>query len=203
MNVLIVCAPVLGAFAAWSGSILGELACEGRAPFADGPAPVAYARGHFALGGLVAGVLASALGADVAQLALIALAILALAACSAADLRCGQIPDACSLGGLALVVGLGAFAQDAAPALGALLIGVPFALAAAATRGRAIGWGDVKLAALGGALLGAPGATVAYLLAALAAYVVARRTTGARRPIAFGPFLAASIAVTLVLVRTN
>ncbi|MBV8644696.1 MAG: prepilin peptidase [Candidatus Eremiobacteraeota bacterium] len=193
MNLLIVCAPVLGAFAAWSGAILGELACEGRAPFADGPAPVAYARGHFALGGLVAGVLANALGADVAQLALLTLAILVLAACSAADLRCGQIPDACSLGGLVLVVGLGAFANDAAPALGALVIGIPFALAAAATRGRAIGWGDVKVAALGGALLGAGNATLAFALAAAAAYLVARRMRTRRRPIAFGPFLAASI----------
>ena len=76
------------------------------------------------------------------------------------------------------------------------------AIAALASRGRGMGWGDVKLAALGGALLGVADATLAYFVAAAVAYVIARRTAGVRRPIAFGPYLAASIAVTLTIVRT-
>ena len=40
------------------------------------------------------------------------------------------------------------------------------------------------------------------MLAAVAAYAVARSTGGLRRPIAFGPYLAASIAATLSITRT-
>jgi len=102
---------------------------------------------------------------------------------------------------LALVIGLGVAAHDLAPAIGAVVVFVPFAAAALATRGRGMGWGDVKLAALGGALLGVAGATLAFLVAALTAYAIARTTGGLRRTIAFGPYLAASIAATLVIVR--
>jgi prepilin signal peptidase PulO-like enzyme (type II secretory pathway) len=60
-----------------------------------------------------------------------------------------------------------------------------------------MGWGDVKLAALGGALLGAQDATLAFLVAGGAAYVVAHRGKRAGKPIAFGPYLAVSIVATL------
>ena len=73
------------------------------------------------------------------------------------------------------------------------------------SRGRGMGWGDAKLAALGGALLGAREAALAFMLAAVAAAVIARRAACARdiapRPIAFGPYLAAAIVAMLPLVR--
>jgi len=75
-------------------------------------------------------------------------------------------------------------------------------VAALVTRGRGMGWGDAKLAALGGALLGAADATLAFMFAAVAAYVVARLTGGLRNVIAFGPYLATSIAASLALMRT-
>jgi prepilin signal peptidase PulO-like enzyme (type II secretory pathway) len=62
-----------------------------------------------------------------------------------------------------------------------------------------MGWGDVKLAALGGALLGARDATLAFTCAGLAAYFVARRGGTTRRPIAFGPYLATSILAAVAL----
>jgi prepilin signal peptidase PulO-like enzyme (type II secretory pathway) len=65
-----------------------------------------------------------------------------------------------------------------------------------------MGWGDVKLAALGGALLGMRGAVPAFIVAAIAVYAVARVSGGVRRPIAFGPYLAASIAAALSITRT-
>ena len=70
-----------------------------------------------------------------------------------------------------------------------------------------MGWGDAKLAALGGALLGAREAALAFMFAAIAAAVIARRSNGMRlagampRPIAFGPYLAAAIVAMLPLVR--
>ena len=72
----------------------------------------------------------------------------------------------------------------------ALIVVVPFALAALLSRGRGMGWGDVKLAAVAGALLGASNALLALALAAFAAAVGARfrRDAGAApRPLAFAP----------------
>jgi prepilin signal peptidase PulO-like enzyme (type II secretory pathway) len=193
-------APVF-AVAAYVGTHVADMLCAKCAPFDDGPAPVAFRRAPFALAGALLGFALAAQGEAFPQLAISALLVLALAGCTAADLRCGILPDVLTLGSLALVVGLGAAAHDLSPAFGAAVVMVPFALAAAATRGRAMGWGDVKLAGLGGALLGARDATLAFMLAALAAYAIARRTGGVRRPIAFGPYLAASIAVMLPIVR--
>ncbi len=61
-----------------------------------------------------------------------------------------------------------------------------------------MGWGDVKLAAFGGALVGIGGITFAVTLAAAAAYFVFAVTGRARRPIAFGPYLAVAIGAFLL-----
>jgi leader peptidase (prepilin peptidase) / N-methyltransferase len=197
----IVLAAVLFGAAGWGGTLVAELLCAGRAPFEDGPAPVAFARWPFALAGAGIGLALAAQGASPARLALLVFVLLALAGCCAADLSCGLLPDPLTLVPLAVVAGAGAAMHDWAPLISAALVGIPFALAAAFSRGRGMGWGDVKLAALGGALLGAREAAFAFMLAALAAAVIARRTTGARRPIAFGPYLAAAIVAMLPLVR--
>jgi leader peptidase (prepilin peptidase) / N-methyltransferase len=196
--------PLAAAFAVagLAGALLAERLCEGRVPYDDGPASFAVGLRPFAALGACAGVAVALHGEPPLHVALLLVVTLALSGCAAADLACGVLPDVLTLGPLAIVVAVGAATHELAPAFGAALVAAPFAVAALATRGRGMGWGDVKLAALGGALLGAPGATVAYMLAALAAYAVARRTAGARRPIAFGPYLAASIAATLALVRT-
>lgn len=61
-----------------------------------------------------------------------------------------------------------------------------------------MGWGDAKLAALGGALLGIGPATVAFVLAsfvaALAAWLKYRKRNA---QVAMGPYLVAAIAATL------
>jgi leader peptidase (prepilin peptidase)/N-methyltransferase len=192
----------LFAGAGWAGALVGERLCAGRAPYDDGPQPIAFGRAPFAAIGACIGV-ALALHADTPDhLAVLLVVTFALAGGAAADLICGALPDLLTVGPLVLVVAAGAASHDWAPALGATLVAVPFAVAATLSRGRGMGWGDVKLAALGGALLGVADAALAFMLAALAAYVIARRTVGVRRPIAFGPYLAASIAASLTIVRT-
>ena len=198
---IVVLAALLFGAAGWGGTLVADALCAGRAPFDDGPAPVAFARWPFALAGAGIGLALAAEGASPARLALLVFVMLALAGCCAADLSCGLLPDPLTLVPLAVVAGAGAMMHDWAPLLSAALVAVPFAFAAAASRGRGMGWGDVKLAALGGALLGAREAAFAFMLAALAAAVIARRTTGAPRPIAFGPYLAAAIVAMLPLVR--
>jgi len=188
--------------AAWAGTHVADVLCRGRVPYEDGPAVVNVGRVPFAVLGACVGFALALHGESPVHLALLLVVTLALAGCAAADFACGALPDVLTLGPLALVVALGAAARDWAPAFDAACIALPFALAAFASRGCGMGWGDVKLAALGGALIGAADATLAYGLVAAAAYLIARRTAGVRRPIAFGPYLAASIAATLTLVRT-
>jgi prepilin signal peptidase PulO-like enzyme (type II secretory pathway) len=203
MNVSLVAAlALLFAGAGWGGARAGELLCAGRTPYDDGPSPVAFGRIPFAVIGGCIGLALALHGETPVHLAVLLVVTLALAGGAAADLLCGALPDVLTVGPLVLVVAAGAASHDWAPALGATLVAVPFAVAAVVSGGRGMGWGDVKLAALGGALLGVADAALAFMLSALAAYVIARRSGGVRRPIAFGPYLAASIAASLTLVRT-
>jgi len=200
LNALV--AAAVFAVAAWCGTLTAEWLCAGRAPFDDGPTPVTVPRWPFALAGACIALALVFQGASGPHLTVVAFMLFALAGCAAADLRCGILPDMLTLPPLALIVGMGYARHDYGPAVGGAIVFVPFALAALATRGRGMGWGDVKLAALGGALLGAADATLAFLFAAVAAYAVARLTGGLRTVIAFGPYLATSIAASLALMRT-
>jgi leader peptidase (prepilin peptidase)/N-methyltransferase len=200
--ITLICAAAF-ATAASAGVLAGDALCAGRTPHEDGPTPVAYAHWPFPLAGAVLGFTLAQHAGDPARLSVLAFAVLALAGCAAADLACGMLPDLLTLAPLALAIAAGLLAHDPAPLLGAALIAVPFAGAAFLSQGRGMGWGDVKLAALGGALLGAGGAALAFALAGLAAYLVARRSGRARTAIAFGPYLAGSIAATLALIARS
>jgi prepilin signal peptidase PulO-like enzyme (type II secretory pathway) len=194
-------AALLFGAAGWGGTLVAEALCADRTPYEDGPAPVAFARWPFALASACIGAALAAHGESPARLALLVFVMLALAGCCAADLTCGLLPDPLTLLPLAVVAGTGAIAHDWAPLLSAALVFAPFAIAAVMSRGRGMGWGDAKLAALGGALLGAREAAFAFMLAAIAAAVIGRRMGSMRRPIAFGPYLAAAIVAMLPLVR--
>jgi prepilin signal peptidase PulO-like enzyme (type II secretory pathway) len=184
------------------GAACARVLCATRAPYEDGPQPIAVPSPVFVVAAACLGLAVAWRGLEPAQVALLLTVVVALAGCSAADLACGALPDAFTLAPLVLVLTLSAFERDPMPALAAAFVALPFAAAALLSRGRGLGWGDVKLAALGGALLGAGGAALAFTLAALAAYVMARATGRPRRPIAFGPYLAATIAITLSFMRT-
>ena len=190
------------AIAAWLGTFLAEALCADLRPYEDGPAPVAFPRWPFPLAGAIVGLASALHGTTPLHLGVLALVMAALAASAASDMRCGMIPDVLSVGPLVLVVGLSAYERTWAPVFGAAFVLLPFAVTALFSRGRGMGWGDVKLAALGGALLGARDAALAFTLASVAAYLIARRSGGLRRPIAFGPYLAGSIIVALALERS-
>jgi prepilin signal peptidase PulO-like enzyme (type II secretory pathway) len=193
---------LLFAAAGWIGAVVAQALCAGRMPYEDGPRPIVVARWPFAAVAGGVGLAVALRGEPPAQLAVLAFVVLALAGCTAADLACGVLPDMLTLFPLAVVLAFGALTHDWTPAFGAAIVALPFAVSALLSRGRGIGWGDVKLAALGGALLGARSAAVAFMIAAIAAYVVARATGGVRRPIAFGHYLAGSIAATLSFTRS-
>jgi prepilin signal peptidase PulO-like enzyme (type II secretory pathway) len=113
--------------------------------------------------------------------------------------RTGIIPDYFTLVPLVLVLGLAVFTHQYRPVVSALVVFVPFAIMAAFTRGRGMGWGDVKLATLGGAVLMLPLSFFALALACLAAALGAAVRGRTREPIAFAPYLVASIAVAISL----
>ncbi len=180
--------------AAYVGALLGMAAVNRTERLPDAPpqapAPVWVLVAASAVIGAIA-----ATHATQGKILLIAIVCVALVAIWISDARTGIVPDAFTLGPLGLILFIG-FWQHAWPVfISAAIPFVPFALTAALSKGRGMGWGDVKLVALGGAVLGAQSAVLAFALACVAAvalnYLRGRRS-GA---IAFAPYLAAAIGI--------
>ncbi|HST46688.1 prepilin peptidase [Jatrophihabitans sp.] len=137
-------------------------------------------------------------------------------ALAAIDLDCHRLPNAIVLPSYpvlaVLLAGTALAQQDYWPllraAIGAVaLFGGYFALALAYPKG--MGFGDVKLAGLVGAMLGwlsypalLVGAFAAFLLGGVAgiAVLASRRGTG-KTPVPFGPFMLAGVAIALYFAR--
>jgi leader peptidase (prepilin peptidase)/N-methyltransferase len=200
---LVVLAAVAGAglfgAAGWLGTQIAERFYGTIPSQADGPPAQVVPQWAFVAIPAAIGAAVATQGASPMRMALLVLAVCALSVCAATDLRCGVIPDAFTLVPLALVLAVSAVAHDASAICGAAIVAVPFAALAAISRGRGMGWGDVKLAALGGALAGMAGITLAVAVAAIVAAMVGVIGGRTRRPIAFGPYLAAAIVATFAL----
>ena len=132
------------------------------------------------------------------QLALAAIVTAALAGCWYCDVRVGIVPDYFTLIPLGVLLIVAFAFQEWATVVSAAAVTAPFALAAAVSRGRGMGWGDVKLVALGGAALGMQAAIVAFSAACLVAVAVAYLRKRKGVPIPFAPYLAGAMAVSLV-----
>jgi prepilin signal peptidase PulO-like enzyme (type II secretory pathway) len=181
--------------AAYLALQIGALVCRDIVPFDDGPAP-----GRPPVAGLVAGTAVCGLslalrGADVPTLGIALLLIAALAACWYSDVRCGIVPDVFTLIPLGIVFAIAVAMRNPLPFVGAALVFVPFAIAAFLSKGRGMGWGDVKLVALGAAVLPLGSAMLAFAAACLAAVCVAAIRRRRTEPIAFAPYLSGAIAV--------
>ena len=188
------------AAAGWTGVVLAELLCAGRTSNPDGPEPIRFERWHLVVAAGCIGIAVAARTPSLPQMGIGIIAVGSLAGCAAADLTCGMLPDVLTLGPMLAVFGFALAAHNWLPAAGAIFVFLPFAAAAIFSRGHGMGWGDVKLATFGGALLGARDATVALCAAGMAAFFIARRSGLRGKPIAFGPYLAASIATTFALL---
>ena len=76
---------------------------------------------------------------------------------------------------------------------------LPFALAALLSKERGMGWGDSKLAALGGAVLGFQLSLLTFAAACLALVAVGWLRGRRTEPMAFAPYLAVAIVFGLLL----
>jgi len=201
---LFACAAIAGIIAA--AAICGRVNAYDDGPETGSPPLVALVAGA-ALIGAIAGAHAGP-HADVGHLGLVAIVAGAFVGAWYCDVARGVIPDAFSLGPLAVITVLAFVWHEPRMLVSAAIVVVPFAIAAHLSRGRGMGWGDVKLAAVTGAMLGASNALLALALAAFAAAVGARfqkRTLAAAgggvatatlaRPVAFAPYLIGATAL--------
>ncbi len=182
-------APALGVAA---GAVGGRTAAAwGRV---DGLAISADVGGWAGAGALAATAVVAAFVALAAFPGWWALAAFALALsfiyAGAVDLKCKLLPDAPTWAAAALGV---AWSGALAALLGALVAGGGLAVLrwgmSRRLRREAMGWGDVQLAAAGGALLGPVAVWTALSVAAIAAMAVALMVRRAREEIPFGPAL--------------
>jgi prepilin signal peptidase PulO-like enzyme (type II secretory pathway) len=190
---------LLFAAAALLGILLAEHICARVEAFADGPpsvaprpwlivAVLAFVGGFVALHGFAASVLAVG-----------SVAAFALAGCWYCDLARGIVPDFFTLFPLGCLGVFAAVQGEWRVVISALVPFVPFALAAAFSRGRGMGWGDAKLVALGGAVLGVQAALIAFAVSCLAAGLVSRLQGRQGTPVAFAPYLVVAAAGALAL----
>lgn len=188
------------AIVGYIGILTGRAFASGLKPLDDGPKPhdpplVAIIAGCVFVGALVCSQPVSS-----GQVLFAAVLCGLLAAIWCVDVQTGVIPDALTLVPLALIAIVALWRHEWGVLLAASIPLLPFAIAAFASRGRGMGWGDVKLAALGGAILGAQTAVLMFALACLAAVAVAYLSKQRAKPIAFGPYMAGAIALALPLI---
>lgn len=187
------------ALAAFASARLGARLFGDWTRFEDGPAAGRPPTVAFVAAAALVGVSLGMRHASLLELAMGCILCAALVGCSESDIRCGLVPDAFTLVPLALVLAISVAARLEGPVVSALIITTPFAVAAILSKGRGMGWGDVKLVALGGAVLGAELALVAFAAACIGASLVAVLRRRTSEPIAFVPYLAGAAAVAVAL----
>jgi prepilin signal peptidase PulO-like enzyme (type II secretory pathway) len=194
----IVCAMFFGSIAVIA-IVVSRSHCASITPAADGPLPSAAPYPLLVAAAALMGAILVRLQATPVEIGIAAVVLFGLIACWCSDALCGIVPDLFTLVPLAVLLLFAAAQRDWQTAISAVVVFVPFAVAAIVSRGYGMGWGDAKLVALCGAALGAPLALLA-LAAACAAAVIAHRLTGAKpNPIAFAPYIAAATGIALPL----
>jgi prepilin signal peptidase PulO-like enzyme (type II secretory pathway) len=176
---------------------LSDVLCRDVRPFDDGPPggkppTMLLIAGAAALGGLI-----TVQGTSLPQLLLVAILASALVGCWYCDVRVGIVPDYFTLVPLGVFFMLAVSVHDWATIESSIAVTIPFAAAAAFSRGRGMGWGDVKLVALLGAALGLQTAIVTLSVACIVAVLVAFARRRRRDPIAFAPYLVTAMALGL------
>jgi prepilin signal peptidase PulO-like enzyme (type II secretory pathway) len=188
--------------AAFLGIQLSAAICQSIAPFDDGPKPGNPPTPWLIGGAAVVGCILAARGMALPQLALSLVLTVSLVASWYSDVRAGIISDYFTLIPLGIFIMLAVVEHEYGSLIASAAVAVPFAAAAIFSRGRGMGWGDVKLVALGGATLGVQVAIIAFGAASLIAVFAATIRKRRQEPIAFAPYLAGAIAFALAFNLT-
>lgn len=183
--------------AGFAGVLIGNAVADTVVPFEDGPTPGKPPLTAIVAGCAAIGILSTLHAQAPAQLAVIAIVCAALAAAWCCDARTGIVPDLFTLAPLGMILAVALWTHEWWILVSSAIPILPFGIAALLSGGRGMGWGDVKLAALGGGVLGGELALLAFALACGAAVAVARVRGKGRAPIAFAPYLAAAIGLAL------
>ncbi|HEY1883615.1 MAG TPA: prepilin peptidase [Candidatus Cybelea sp.] len=200
--IALLCA-VFFALLAYIAATCSAFVCAGVPPADDGP-PAGKAPQLLLIGAAaVLGAVMAYLGAQPLQLGVAAIVVFALVACWCSDAACGIVPDVFTLGPLAALLFFAAAQRNWWMIVSAILLIIPFAAAAIFSRGYGMGWGDVKLVALSGAVLGAPLGAFAMAIACAIAVIAHRFGKTRNSPIAFAPYIAALTGVALPLGLTH
>ena len=188
---------ILYGCAAFLGIQLSAAICHNVRPFEDGPKPGNPPTPWLIGGAAAIGFVLALRGMPLPQLGLAGVLTVSLVASWYSDVRVGIVSDYFTLVPLGALV-LGSLIKgNYGTLLAAAAVTIPFAAAALFSRGRGMGWGDVKLVALGGAVLGIQAAVLAFAAACLIAVAVAALLKRRSEPIPFAPYLAGAIAVAL------
>jgi leader peptidase (prepilin peptidase)/N-methyltransferase len=194
-------ATILGAFffgaAGIVGALLGVTFADRFESLSDGPPPQQTPIPLLILGCALIGAFITVHAFSPAQLVMLAIVCVSLVAIWIVDARRGIVPDAFTLGPLGIILLVAIWQHEWQFFISAAIPFVPFAIAAMLSKGRGMGWGDVKLVALGGAVLGAQWAIIAFAVACFAAVVMCYARGKQRGPIAFAPYLTAAIGAAI------
>jgi prepilin signal peptidase PulO-like enzyme (type II secretory pathway) len=165
-----------------------------------GPPPGVVPQRLLVIGAAALGAIAAARGIPLPGMAIVWLACGLLTAIWASDVMRGIIPDMFTLVPLGAILLAAALAGHWEICVAAVVPAIPFAFLAWRSGGMGLGWGDVKLAMLGGPLIGMQYALMAFALGCLAAVVVARVRRVSNQPVAFAPYMASAIVLPLALI---
>ncbi len=179
---------------------LAERVYADEAPLADGPAPASVPMAVLVAVAALVGAVEATRATSFDTVAVACIVVVALCAAIWTDMTRGFIGDLFTLPTLAVVVAAGVLQGEIVTiALSLAFATLPFAVAALISKGLGMGWGDVKLVALGSALLDARTSILMYAAACIVAcgVTLVRRRRG--EPIAFAPYLAGAIAAGMLL----
>jgi leader peptidase (prepilin peptidase)/N-methyltransferase len=179
------------------GALLGVTFAEQFESLPDGPPSQRAPIPLLILGCALIGAFITTHAFSPAQLVMLAVVCVALVAIWIVDARRGIVPDIFTLGPLGIILLVAIWQHEWQYFVSAAIPFVPFAIAAVLSKGRGMGWGDVKLVALGGAVLGAQWAILAFAVACIAAVIVCYVRGRQRGPIAFAPYLTAAIGAAI------
>jgi prepilin signal peptidase PulO-like enzyme (type II secretory pathway) len=185
------------AAAGYLGALLGVTFAERLPSLPDGPPQQKAPIGVLVAACAAIGAVVTTHATSQPQILLIALVCVALVAVFITDARRGIVPDVFTLGPLGIMLLIAMWQHEWWLFVSAAVPFVPFAVAAALSRGRGMGWGDVKLVALGGAVLGAQMSILAFAAACIAAVAISYLRGKQRGPIAFAPYLASAIGLAI------